>query len=270
MWMLLFFVAVIAAIGALWARFVRRMRGAGWAAAACFVFAFICLVQIGSGLNEEAMRAGFADVGEQNRAKQAGITDPKEWAGKRDDILRAETTGAPLDEAQARQFATTALTSTNASCARDMTIVENPPALPNQHVLTVRCGDAAAGKVYQVREAEAPQAPAPSPLNQEPVRPPVEVAAAESETSEPGECGVTLAAFNKLRSGMSYSQAIRVLGCPGEEMSRVEIPELPTTVMYSEWRRWLGCKHERDVPRWLPDQQGSAGIAVTVMPSTRW
>ena len=114
-----------------------------------------------------------------------------------------------------------------------MTIVENPPALPNQHVLTVRCGDAAAGKVYQVREAEAPQAPAPPPVNRKPVRPPVEMAAAESDTSEPGECGVTLAAFNKLRSGMSYSQAIRVLGCPGEEMSRVEIPEFPTTVMYT-------------------------------------
>ena len=77
------------------------MRGAGWVALGCFAFAFICVAQIGSGLNEDAKRAGFADIGEQNRAKQAGITDPKEWTAKRDDILLVETAGAPLPAAQA-------------------------------------------------------------------------------------------------------------------------------------------------------------------------
>ena len=53
-----------------------------------------------------------------------------------------------------------------------------------------------------------------------------------TKTSTTG-CQVTLANYNKLYSGMGYANAVRTLGCPGQEMSRVEIPGTPTTVMYA-------------------------------------
>lgn len=47
--------------------------------------------------------------------------------------------------------------------------------------------------------------------------------------------GVTLAKFEQLRDGMSYADAVRVLGTPGTEQSRSSIADT-TTVMYT----WQG------------------------------
>jgi hypothetical protein len=51
-------------------------------------------------------------------------------------------------------------------------------------------------------------------------------------TSSSG-CKVTLANFNRLYSGMGYQNAMRTLGCPGREVSRVEIRGAPVTIMYT-------------------------------------
>jgi hypothetical protein len=156
MWMLVFFASALVFLAAIGALFVARIRRrAGWTALASFVVAIVSLVQIGSALDKEAKRAGFADLADQNRAREAGISDAAEWQALRGEI----------------------------QSARDV-------------------------------EQTASVTPAPIP-------------------SEAGECVATLAEFNALRSGMSYTQAVRVLGCPGQEISRVDIPGLPTTVMYS-------------------------------------
>ncbi len=44
--------------------------------------------------------------------------------------------------------------------------------------------------------------------------------------------GVTMENFNKIKTGMTQRQVEDILGGPGTEMSRVEIPGTPTTVMY--------------------------------------
>lgn len=45
------------------------------------------------------------------------------------------------------------------------------------------------------------------------------------------ECNVTKAHYEALESGMSYSQAVTVLGCHGEEMSSTEIGGIKTTML---------------------------------------
>jgi hypothetical protein len=47
-----------------------------------------------------------------------------------------------------------------------------------------------------------------------------------------GASSVTLASFNALKDGMSYSEAATILGGPGTEISRSSIANI-TTVMYS-------------------------------------
>jgi hypothetical protein len=55
-----------------------------------------------------------------------------------------------------------------------------------------------------------------------------------SEESEAPSDGVTLENFQRLQSGMSYSQAVAILGEPGVEMSRTDLGGT-TTVMY-QWK----------------------------------
>lgn len=45
---------------------------------------------------------------------------------------------------------------------------------------------------------------------------------------------VTMDEFNRLQTGMSYQQAVQIIGAPGEEMSRSDIAGI-TTVMYG-WK----------------------------------
>ena len=49
---------------------------------------------------------------------------------------------------------------------------------------------------------------------------------------------LTLAKFKQLDPGISYSDAVRILGRSGEEISRVDMPGIPTTVMY-QWGEGL-------------------------------
>jgi hypothetical protein len=51
-------------------------------------------------------------------------------------------------------------------------------------------------------------------------------------TEAVGECQVTYANYMKLHPGIRYSAAVRMLGCPGREMSRVDIPGTSTTILY--------------------------------------
>jgi len=55
--------------------------------------------------------------------------------------------------------------------------------------------------------------------------------AAAQETT----CTVTKQSFKALHMGMSYGEAVKILGCHGDEISRVELGEF-TTVMYA----WSG------------------------------
>jgi hypothetical protein len=48
-------------------------------------------------------------------------------------------------------------------------------------------------------------------------------------------CAVTLANFMRLKAGMEYREVSNILNCNGVEISRTEIPGVPTTVMY-EWK----------------------------------
>jgi hypothetical protein len=57
-------------------------------------------------------------------------------------------------------------------------------------------------------------------------------------SSQP-ESALTMANFNRVRSGMTYSQVVAILGDSGEEMSRVDLAGT-TTVMYV-WKRWSGA-----------------------------
>ena len=58
------------------------------------------------------------------------------------------------------------------------------------------------------------------------------VGGSRSEPSGSGAADHTLGEFRRVRTGMSYSAVVDVLGELGEEMSRTSIPGLPTTVMY--------------------------------------
>ena len=57
--------------------------------------------------------------------------------------------------------------------------------------------------------------------------------------SASGSSGLTYANYLRLRDGMSYSEAVEILGSAGEEVSRSEIAGY-TTVMY-QWKRWTGA-----------------------------
>ena len=47
--------------------------------------------------------------------------------------------------------------------------------------------------------------------------------------------GITAAKYAQLDTGMSYSDAAKVLGTDGEEVSRSSVPGVATTVMYA-WK----------------------------------
>ena len=51
--------------------------------------------------------------------------------------------------------------------------------------------------------------------------------------------GANLERFYRINAGMSYNQVARILGQDGEEISRVQIEGLPTTVMYT----WISQKN---------------------------
>lgn len=53
---------------------------------------------------------------------------------------------------------------------------------------------------------------------------------------------LSLATYNQIQSGMSYQEVTNILGQEGKELSRVEIPGTPTTVMY-EWKGFGGLKN---------------------------
>ena len=54
---------------------------------------------------------------------------------------------------------------------------------------------------------------------------------AATSPSLASDCSVTKAQYNALQDGISYRQAVRILGCEGEEMSSSEIAGYKT-VMY--------------------------------------
>lgn len=59
---------------------------------------------------------------------------------------------------------------------------------------------------------------------------------------QPTEKKLSLAAYNQIQSGMSYQEVTNLLGQEGKELSRVEIPGAPTTVMY-QWEKFGGLKN---------------------------
>jgi hypothetical protein len=70
---------------------------------------------------------------------------------------------------------------------------------------------------------------------------PVTPSIAESQ-SQPVKKKLSLAAYNQIQSGMSYQEVANILGKEGKELSRVEIPGMPTTVMY-QWEEFGGLKN---------------------------
>ena len=63
----------------------------------------------------------------------------------------------------------------------------------------------------------------------------------ESKT-QPVKKKLSLAAYNQIQSGMSYQEVTNILGKEGTELSRVEIPGMPTTVMY-QWEGFGGLQN---------------------------
>lgn len=57
--------------------------------------------------------------------------------------------------------------------------------------------------------------------------------ASASSEEEPTDAGVTMAGFEQLQTGMSYSEAVAILGGPGKEISRSDLGGT-STVMY-QW-----------------------------------
>ena len=70
-------------------------------------------------------------------------------------------------------------------------------------------------------------------------------AVAETTRSEPAEepdepsAGLTMENYLRIQNGMSYAEVVKILGEPGEEMSRSDIAGI-STVMYG-WKRWTGA-----------------------------
>src|SRR5262245_43643091 len=52
--------------------------------------------------------------------------------------------------------------------------------------------------------------------------------------------GISMENYLRLQAGMTVADVEAILGGPGEEMSRVELDGLPTTVSY-KWQRWTGA-----------------------------
>src|SRR5258707_12430901 len=65
------------------------------------------------------------------------------------------------------------------------------------------------------------------------------LAVATAAAAQQSKCSVSSAQYQALQTGMSYSQAVKVLGCPGEEMVRNEMAGF-TTVMYA-WSGGFGA-----------------------------
>lgn len=63
-------------------------------------------------------------------------------------------------------------------------------------------------------------------------------AAEEAAPTTPEASGVSKASFDSLRSGMSYAQAVKIIGSDGEVMSSTDIGGIET-VMYV-WKNWDG------------------------------
>ncbi|TWG90352.1 uncharacterized protein DUF3862 [Mesorhizobium sp. J18] len=47
-------------------------------------------------------------------------------------------------------------------------------------------------------------------------------------------CEVTMAQYSELQTGMSYAEAVQILGCDGEEMSSSEIAGIKTVMLMWE------------------------------------
>ncbi|MEQ8999052.1 MAG: DUF3862 domain-containing protein [Coleofasciculus sp. B1-GNL1-01] len=76
------------------------------------------------------------------------------------------------------------------------------------------------------------------PPSENPVQPPQASPTPRLQRPSPSPTQrLTLEAFNQIKAGMTYEQVIEILG-EGEEISRVEIPGTPTTVMY-QWQTGL-------------------------------
>ena len=63
----------------------------------------------------------------------------------------------------------------------------------------------------------------------------VALAQEASRAVAPAKGLATKAKFNKIKSKMSYKEVVSIIGEEGDEMSRVEIPGVPVTVMYT-WK----------------------------------
>ena len=62
-----------------------------------------------------------------------------------------------------------------------------------------------------------------------------------SANAQASECQVTLAQYQQLKTGMSYSKVVGVLGCEGSELSRVEMAGYKTEMFMWEGRGILGA-----------------------------
>lgn len=61
-------------------------------------------------------------------------------------------------------------------------------------------------------------------------------------------CAPSLSAFQQLRTGMSYGQAVAIIGCEGSELSRTEMAGY-VTVMYmwsSSWGANMNAMFQND------------------------
>ena len=55
------------------------------------------------------------------------------------------------------------------------------------------------------------------------------------------DCKVTKEKYDKLQSGMSYSQAVAILGCEGEELSSSEMGGFKTVMYMWTGSSWSGA-----------------------------
>lgn len=62
---------------------------------------------------------------------------------------------------------------------------------------------------------------------------------ATNPTSISPGAGLSMDNFNRIQTGMTYSQVVAILGSDGEEISRSDLAGY-TTVMYM-WKRWTGA-----------------------------
>ena len=97
--------------------------------------------------------------------------------------------------------------------------------------------------------ARAPVTPSPLPTSSpSPTRPtaspkstatPLTRSTPSDYSNAPSNLGVTLAAYNALHEGMSYSEAVRILGSSGTELSSGGAESGYATVMY-QWKASSG------------------------------